>query len=60
MAKDTSKGVPPVTPKSQNVQNLEYGQRADTGGDPFSRMRGNYAKNPPVREEDPFSPFDNF
>lgn len=60
MAKETDKGVPPITPKSLNVQNLEYGQRADTGGDLFSRMRNNYAKNPPFREEDPFDPFGNF
>lgn len=60
MAKETPKGPPPVTPKSVKRENLERGQRADMGGDQFDRARGNYSKNPPVREDDPFAPYETY
>lgn len=60
MATDLPKGAPKVTPKSTGPQNLERGELADTGGDMYDRIRGNYSKKPPAREEDPFAPFDNF
>lgn len=60
MADKEPKGPPPVKSKTVNRQSLEYGQRADTGGDQFDRARSQYAKNPPVREDDPFTPFDNY
>lgn len=53
-------GVPPITPKSTSRQNLETGQRADTGGDQYDRATGQYSKNPPVRDEDPFAPYNNY
>lgn len=47
MADSEPKGVPPVTPKQKSMQHLERGERANTGGDPYDRYRGQYAKNPP-------------
>lgn len=52
--------VPPVANKTTKLQNLENGQRADTGGDQYDRAMGQYSKNPPVRDEDPFAPFNNY
>jgi len=50
---DEPKGVPPVTSKSIKRESLERGQRADTGGDPYDRMRNNYSKSS-KKSEDPF------
>lgn len=52
--------VPTVSSKSIKKQELRWGEKADTGGDMLDRASGNYSKNPPVREDDPFSPFDNY
>lgn len=51
--KGPSNNVPPVTPKSKSRENLDRHERANTGGDVVDRYRGQYSKNPPVRE-DPF------
>lgn len=53
---DEKKGVPAVSPKSKRLQKLGPGEKADTGGDWYDRMRGNYAKNPPPSEDSPFYP----
>lgn len=60
MADQLPKEVPPVKNKTVNRQDITPGERPDTGGDAFDRSRGNYSKNPPVREDDPFAPFDNY
>lgn len=52
--------VPAVTPKSVKREELVRGQKADTGGDFYDRATGNYSKNAPVREDDPYAPFDNY
>lgn len=49
---DKPKGVPPVTPKSTKRQTLDRWSKADTGGDPYDRMRGQYSKNTPSKELD--------
>lgn len=48
---DLPKGVPPVTPKSIKKESLDRYTRADTGGDPYNRARGNYSKNAPERPD---------
>lgn len=45
-------GVPPVTSKSIKREEISRYQRADTGGDPYDRMMGNYSKKAPVRDGD--------
>lgn len=45
-----SNAVPPVKPKSTSMQSVGRYEKADTGGDPYDRMRGNYAKTPPAKE----------
>ena len=57
MEKGKPKGVPPVTPKSQKREELSRYQRADTGGDPYDRMMGNYSKKPREKSEDDGSIF---
>lgn len=55
---DKSKGAPPVTPKSEGPKQVQRGVPAETGGDPYNRMMGNYSKDAPVRdEEDLYGPF---
>jgi hypothetical protein len=58
--KGKPKGVPPVTPKSQKREELSRYQRADTGGDPYDRMMGNYSKmsNKKSGEDDSIFPAD--
>ena len=46
----------PATKTSRVRQSLGPGEKSDTGGDWYNRMRGNYAKNPPQSEESPFFP----
>lgn len=43
--------------KSLTKEDLERGQRANTGGDQYERMRGNYSKDAPTTtsEDDPFN-----
>jgi hypothetical protein len=58
MADELPKGPPPVTPKSKSRENLDRGSRANTGGDPYDRSRGNYSKTPPQNDrDDPFGDF---
>lgn len=52
--KDKRQGVPAVTAKSKKLEQLQKGQKPDTGGDPLDRYSGQYAKNPPKRDDDPF------
>lgn len=59
MSKDGKKLTPAKT-KSVSRQSLERGEMADTGGDKFDRANNQYSKNPPVRDEDPFAPYNNF
>lgn len=53
------KGEPPVavTPKSKSIDRLEKGGRANTGGDPYDRYRGQYSKNPPPSNDFDFGGF---
>ena len=55
------KSLPDVThhkTKSLTKEDLERGQRANTGGDHYDRSRGNYSKNAPHKgEDDPFEGF---
>lgn len=52
MADEPASNVPPVTPKQKKIERLDRWQKADTGGDPYDRSRGQYSKNPPARPED--------
>lgn len=52
MEKSKPKGVPPVTPKSQMREEVSKYSRANTGGDPYDRMRGNYSKKSTVKDND--------
>lgn len=60
MVDELPKEVPPVKNKTVNRQELTPFERAETGGDAFDRARGNYSKTPPVRDDDPFAPFDAY
>lgn len=45
------KGAPPVaSSKTKMRQTLDRWSKADTGGDPYDRARGQYSKNPPNKE----------
>jgi hypothetical protein len=51
--KGKPKGVPPVQQsKSLKREEISRYQRADTGGDPYDRMMGNYSKNSPKKDSD--------
>lgn len=60
MVDQLPKEVPPVKGKTVNRQEVMPGERPDTGGDAFDRSQRNYSKNPLVREEDPFAPYDAY
>lgn len=38
-------------------ENLERGQKSDTGGDHWDRRQSQYSKNAPPRESDPYKDF---
>lgn len=40
--------------KSLKKESLGRHQKADTGGDHFDRHQGQYSKNAPVKESDPY------
>lgn len=48
--------VTPTKPNSKQIklQKLARGEKADLGGDVLDRYSGQYAKNPPPRDEEPF------
>lgn len=52
--KQPSNSVPPITPKSKSREDLGRDQKANTGGEVYDRYRGQYSKNPPVSNTDPF------
>ncbi len=60
MEKGKSKELPPVQTKSLKREELSRYQRADTGGDPYDRMMGNYSKmsNKKSGEDDSIFPTD--
>lgn len=57
MAEEKPKGAPPVTPKQKSIEQVSKYGRANTGGDPYDRSRGNYSKNPPSKDPEVFGDF---
>jgi len=44
--------LPPTKTKGLTRENLDRGQRSNTGGDHYDRFRGRYSKEEPVQQDD--------